>query len=131
MIDLPTAHRRCRILLAAAAIWLVAVTLCSTGTMAAAHDHDHDSTPAGEHHEDGCGCASFSSFPAQSFASDLAKVPAPAITDALPLGSLEEIPRESGAFSRLIHSTGPPERLSFADLVLQRCRHSHAPPLLT
>ena len=131
---------RCRgsILLAAASIWLIAVTLCSNRIMAEApHDDEHDrdghhSAPAGDHHEGGCGCESFSSFAPQSGALNLVKAPAPASVGPLFLVIwIDEIPMESAVLASLTQSTGPPDRISFAELVLQRCRHSHAPPLLT
>jgi hypothetical protein len=140
MIQPAIERRRGSILLAASVIWLIAVTLCSNGVVAdEPHDNDHSSAdhqsaPVGEHHDDGCGCScdSFSSFAPQSNAASLVKAPAPAADGPLFLLTwIDEIPLEMVALSSRNQSTGPPERLSFAELVLQRCRHSHAPPLLT
>ena len=133
-------RRRGSILLAAAVTWLIAVMLCSNRVLAEdshADEHSgsgHHSEPAGEHHDDGCGCGcdSFRSFTPQPHAASLVKAPAPAPDGSLfILTWIDEIPFETDAISSLNQSTGPPVRLSFAELVLQRCRHSHAPPFLT
>ena len=139
----PPSIRRSLVLLAATVIWLIAVTLCSTGAMAAsAHTHDgdhsdtghehHSSAPSSTHDEADCGCESFNAFPAQPATPDLGKIPAPAPGGEFFLSawsipfSFEPCPAAS-----LIQSTSPPQRLSFAELVLQRCLLSHAPPSLT
>ncbi len=140
MIHPTTARRRGSILLAAAVTWLIAVTLCSNHVVAEESHADeasgsaHHSAPAGEHHDDGCGCScdTFSSFAPQSNAASLVKAPAPAWDGPVfILTWIDENPLEMVALASRNQSTGPPERLSFAELVLQRCRHSHAPPLLT
>ena len=138
----PPSTRRSLVLLAATAIWLIAVTLCSTRAMTApAHVHDgdhsdhghHSSAPTGPHGDNDCGCESFNTFPSQSATQDLAKAPLP--PPAIPLLVLQtwsdEIFLALHVAAPFIQSTSPPERLSFAELVLQRCLLSHAPPGLT
>ncbi len=128
-------------LLSAALVWLVSVTLCSARVFAEAphehpassgsSDHAHGSThdhdgkqPADE----GCGCESFKAFPAQAVA--LAKAPAPAASFVLYTIFLDEFTYASAATSITAQNTGPPGRISFDELVLQRCRLSHAPPFV-
>jgi hypothetical protein len=124
--------------LAATVLWLVSVTLCSTGVFAGvSHDHPaagghsahahgaaHDH---GAHPEDpGCGCESFKAFPAQTAA--LAKAPVPSVSVFYYAILLDEFIHDYAAITITAQGCGPPERLSCAELVLQRCCLSHAPP---
>jgi hypothetical protein len=98
---------------------------------AAAHshsDHSQDSSHHGDQRDDGCGCESFKAFPAQTVA--LAKAPAPSASCLLYTILLNEFAYESAATSITAQNTGPPGRMSFDELVLQRCRLSHAPPFV-
>ncbi|MFZ5494295.1 MAG: hypothetical protein ACOZE5_03030 [Verrucomicrobiota bacterium] len=133
-------------LLFAAFAWLVSVTLCSTRAVATqagvghgqakqavAHEHvpgtaghmHHSDSGQGEDHD--CGCTGFNAFPAQS--ATALKTPAP-----LPAPPLFALAGPEVSFRALlaVHAaaptTGPPGRLSPADLVRQRCRFEHAPP---
>lgn len=127
-------------LLSAALVWLVLVTLCSTRTLDArpAHAHESAGTHSGPDHDsgaqhenacdDGCGCESFKVFPAQSVAT--AKAPSPSASLLLYSILLDEFTHESVASAITARNTGPPPRVSFAELVWQRCRLSHAPPLM-
>ena len=126
-------------LLIAAAVWFVAVTLCSTGAMqmevatepshavADSHaDHAHDASHHSEKSDHSCGCESFKSFPVQAVA--LAKAPAPAAAFVLYTILVDEFTFESSGSAVVAQGTGPPGRIAFDKLVLQRCRLSHAPP---
>lgn len=137
-------------LLSAALVWLVSVTLCSTRVFAEApHEHpassghsDHAADPAtadaghthsdssqhGKTDDESCGCESFSAFPAQT--ATLAKAPAPLASPLLYTIILDKFTYESAATKITAQDTGPPGRFSFAELVLQRCLLSHAPPVV-
>lgn len=130
------------VLLAAAAVWLVSVSLCSTRTLAEPPDDDHDhvhaadsaahhaheESPPGEQEDDDCGCESFKSFPAET--ETLPKVLAPATAVLLYAILLNEPAYESAATAVLTRDTGPPGRIPPDELVWQRCRFSHAPPFV-
>jgi hypothetical protein len=135
----PKTTRRCAsVLLATAVLWLVMVTLCSTNALAEVpHEHEpagHDHhTPGQDHHESSCGCESIQAFAAPTFAGHLVKVPLADATGPGPIfifsyPDVASFDVEAGLISR--SSTSPPERISFAELVLQRCRQSQAPPRL-
>lgn len=127
---------RCALLLAAAVAWLVSVTLCSTRVLAevphehpfmagqADHDHDHD----GQQSDGGCSCESFKAFPAQTAAA-LLKAPIPTILLRHTIPVIE-FAYESAGIAVTTQNTGPPGRITLADLVLERCRLNHAPPLV-
>lgn len=128
-----------RMLLMASAVWLVAVTLCSTGamsmegpaeprhTVAESHtDHSHDSSHHGDKSDHSCGCESFKSFPAP--AVTLAKASTPATSFVLYTIPVDEFTAVSAGSVITTQNTGPPGRLAFDELILQRCRLSHAPP---
>lgn len=132
---------RCSVLLVAAVVWLVAVTVCPTGVFAEPpHVHpapgghsEHAHGPAhdhGAHPQDaGCGCESFKAFPAQTAA--LAKAPVPSVSVFYYAILLDEFTHDCAAITITAQDTGPPGRLSCAELVLQRCWLSHAPPFVT
>jgi hypothetical protein len=124
--------------LAATVLWLVSVSLCSTGVFAetlhtdagsgehTAHSHgpadDHGSHP----HDGGCACASFKAFPAQTAA--VLKAPAPSMAVFHYAILLEKFAGDCVATAIATQDTGPPGRISFAELILRQCRLSHAPP---
>ena len=130
---------RCAILLAAAVTWLVSVSLCST-TMLAEVPHEHPDADAhaehahgtghdhgGKHPDEGCGCESFKSFPAQTTALFKAPVPTAVLLHTiLP----DEFAYESAASKVVAQATGPPRQISSAQLVWQQCHLSHAPPVV-
>jgi hypothetical protein len=142
MISFKTKTYSAPALLAAAVVWFVSVTLCSTRTVAAqpAHDHDHSAaeSPAGhshdashhdDKHDDGCGCESFNAFsPAQAAA--LAKAPTPADPFLLYTILPEVFCYQSAAAVVSVQSTGPPGRISPDKFILQRCMLNHAPPFV-
>ena len=129
-----------RVLLMASAVWLVAVTLCSTGAMpmegppepshAVADSHSEHSHDSSHQHSDqsdhNCGCESFKAFPAQAVA--LAKAPSPTASFVLYTILLDEFTFVSAGATVTAQNAGPPGRIAFNELVLQRCRLSHAPP---
>ena len=129
-------RRRAGILLATTLLWLVWGTLCSTNALAeVSHDHESDGhehqTPDGDHHEGNC-CQSVQTFAAPTFALHLVKAPlADAVGPVFVFLSLDIISFDADAALTSIRSTSPPGRTSFAELVLQRCRQSQAPPLLS
>jgi len=122
------------LLLATAVLWLMMVTLCSGGVLLEdCHDHEmagHDHpAPDGDHH-DGCCCQSVHVFAAPALAFDSVKAPPADSTD--PVGFFSHPAKLFGRAEALlpgILTTIPPERTSFATLVLHRCRQSQAPPL--
>jgi hypothetical protein len=129
-----------RSLLAAALVWLLGVTVCSTRAveMEAAGPHDHATTDGHDHHGDGaghpdhaktddCACASFNAFPTQL--STLAKAPVPCIA-LLYTVVLEEITFDSVGTSVEVRNTGPPERVALSARVRERCQLFHAPPIV-
>jgi hypothetical protein len=136
MIHPRARRRRASILLATAALWLIAVTLCSTNALAEVlHEHEpvgHGSqAPAGDHHEGNC-CKSVQTFAAPMFASHLVKAPiSAAVSPIFLFACLDTFSFDATVTFPSIRSTSPPERISFAELVLQRCRQSQAPPLLS
>ena len=127
-------------LLAAAVVWFVSVTLCSTRTVAAqpaddhvhsaaasSTEHPHDASHHGDKHDDGCGCESFNAFsPAQAAA--LAKAPAPADPFLLYTILPEAFYYQSVVAVISAQNTGPPGRISPDESILQRCMLNHAPP---
>ena len=126
-----------RVLLAATAIWLVSVTLCFTRLAAElTHDHaqadehsghTHDHTGHSSPHDDGCACESFQAFPAQ--AADVVSVAAPTGAGLLYcLVQADEFADHSHILVEEAENTGPPGRLSPADLLRRQCLLSHAPP---
>jgi hypothetical protein len=127
MVSRKTSQTRSRLLLAAALVWFVSVTLCSTKLVV--ETPHHMVGPAHHHHacNDTCGCESIHAVSAQDFYSSLAKAPAPA-------GPLffffptDNVFNESHLVALHRQNTDPPERLSFAELVLQHGLLSHAPP---
>jgi len=134
MVTRKTRQHRSRLLLVAALVWLVSVTLCSTKITAeiphGEESHAHQMPGAAHHHtcgEEPCGCASIHAFTAQDLHSSLAKAPAPAGPRFFFLPVDETLPRPSVTIAHR-QSTDPPERLSFAEQVLQRCLLSQAPP---
>jgi hypothetical protein len=97
----------------------------------AAESHAHHSHNAAHHDDkgdDGCGCESIKAFPAQT--ATLAKAPAPGAAVLLYSVRLDDAFYESFVTAVATQNTGPPERISFAELVLQQCRFSHAPPFV-
>jgi len=134
MVTRKTRQNRSRLLLAAALVWFFSVTLCSTKMVAeiphGEESHAHQMPGAAHHHtcgEEPCGCASIHAFTAQDPHSSLAKAPTPAGPRffLLPVDELFRGPSVATAHRQ---STDPPERLSFAEQVLQRCLLSQAPP---
>lgn len=132
-------HRSGWVLLATAMVWLVSVTVCSTRATAElgdnhddnaeAHEHaghSHDSSHPDDQGGDDCSCKSFKAFPAQTVAT--AKAPLPAASHFLYLIPPHEFYYASFAIAITRKDTGPPERLSLAELILQQCRLGHAPP---
>lgn len=128
-----------RVLLTAAAIWLVSVTLCSTrlvakpphehGPEADGHAHSHgDSHDHGKAADDGCGCESFKAFSART--ADSAKMAAPPATLLFTLVAIDDFISDQEPPSVRVQSTGPPETESFAKQFLQRCLLSQAPPVM-
>ncbi|MBI3885383.1 MAG: hypothetical protein HY302_06605 [Opitutae bacterium] len=128
-----------RLLLAAAAIWLVSVTLCSTrvvaepphehGAVAEGHAHSHDGGHAhGKTSDDGCGCESFKAFSART--ADSAKLAAPAATLLFALVAADDFIFDQEPPALPVQSTGPPETESFAKHFLVRCLLSQAPPVM-
>lgn len=91
-------------------------------------EHSHDSSHHSDKSEHSCGCESFKSFSTQIAA--LAKAPAPGASCVLYTILPDEFTYVSAATSITAQNTGPPGRISFDELVLQRCRLSHAPPLV-
>ena len=127
------------VLLVTAIVWWVTVTVCSTGATseladnhkdnAEAHEHaghSHDSSHSDDQGDNGCGCKSFKAFPAQTATATI--VPLPVTSHLLYLISPDEFYYASFAIAILAKDTGPPERLSLAQLILQQCRLDHAPP---
>jgi hypothetical protein len=127
MVARKTRQNRFRLLLVAAFVWLVSVTLCSTKVLA--EMPPHLAGPAHCHHacNDACGCESIHAVPAQDLSANLAAAPAPAGPLFLLLPT-DEILSEAHLVALHPQSTDPPERLSFAELVLQHGLLSHAPP---
>ena len=132
-------HRSGWVLLATAMMWLISVTICSTratAELADNHDegaeahehagHSHDSSHSGDQGGDSCSCKTFKAFPAQTAAA--AKAPLPATSHFLYLILPDEFFHASFAIAIRAKDTGPPERLSLAESVLQNCRLGHAPP---
>ena len=128
-----------RVLLTAAAIWLVSVTLCSTqaiaepphehGTEAEGHAHSHEDGHAhGKTADDGCGCESFKAFSART--ADAAKMAAPLATLLFTLVAIDDSISDQEPPAVQVQSTGPPETESFAKHFLQRCLLSQAPPVM-
>ncbi len=131
-----------RVLLAAAAIWLFSVTFCFTRLTvepppdahahACAHADQHAGTSEHAHsgpNDASCACQSFNSFPAQG--ADVFSVTAPA--DSVLLYCLAPADAFADHLRVLVVEavdTGPPGRLSPADLVLQQCLLDHAPPFV-
>lgn len=128
-----------RTLLAAALVWLVGVTLCSTRAveMEAAAPHDHAGAGGHDHHESSghsdhaksgeCACASFNTFPTQL--SAMAKAPVP-VVELLYLVIREEITFHSFETSVEARNTDPPERVALSERILKRCLLNHAPPMV-
>ena len=140
MISFKTRTFSASALLAAAAVWFVSVTLCSTRTVAtqpaddhvhsaatSSTEHSHDASHQGDKHDDGCGCESFNVFsPAQAAA--LAKAPTPADPFLLYIILPEEFDFQSVAAVVSAQNTGPPGRISLDEFIFQRCMLNHAPP---
>jgi len=130
-----------RLLLLAAAVWLVSVTLCSTRVVTAPADHDHGTAHASpthaaadhSHHsgqsDDHCGCQSFNAFPAQTLASLKAPAPVPASL-LFVLTWSDEFSRKLDNLVTRTQATGPPARLSPQDQIRRHSRSNHAPPLV-
>ncbi|SRR5258708_6101237 len=122
-----------------ALVWLVAVSLCSNRLVdetsaqdhqhAAHTHHNHASSSDHQHEKDSCGCDTIHSFPALDLHSNLAKASVPSLGGPLFISARSDVfsltPVDHPSQSQ---STGPPERLSFAELVLQRSLLSQAPP---
>jgi hypothetical protein len=127
MVSRRTRQNRFRLMLVAALVWFVSVTLCSTKLVA---EMPHHMDGAAHHHHacnDTCGCESIHAVPAQDFYSSPAKAPAPA-GPLFFLLSTDKVFRESNLVALHPQSTDPPERLSFAERVRQHGLLSHAPP---
>ena len=91
-------------------------------------DHEHDASHHSDQGDHNCGCESFKAFPAQSVA--LAKAPVPATSFVLYTILLDEFTFVSAGSAITTQNTGPPGRIAFDELVLQRCRLNHAPPFV-
>ena len=136
---LSATHRltRSAILLASAVVWVGSVMLCSTRILgeseaagpATSHSHHEHGAPhdhGNSSKDDDCGCSSFKAFPVQISAQTKAHVPA-AAPHAYSV-SIEESEYRHAASELIAQNTGPPPRIGWAELVLERCRLSHAPP---
>lgn len=129
-------------LLAASVVWVVTTTLCPAGMFterslgspesdehsghahSAGHDHGSDS----QDQDCGCGCAFFKAFPDQTTTALKVSVPAGSV---LYLSVVQdEFTSNFCASAVTTQDTGPPGRLSLAELVLRQCRLSHAPPMV-
>jgi hypothetical protein len=134
MIRPRTQHPISALLLVAAASWVFAVTLCFTQTGAARQGHDHpissSGAPCHDGEEPGCSCETFNSFPVQPARNLGIEVIPPEPVGPIFITSWDDaLLPPFRLVSSIIQSTGPPERLSFAELVLQRSVQSHAPPV--
>jgi len=132
MITAKSRHLSGPLLLCAAWIWLLSVSVCATRTLAD-EPHEHSSSSEHSHHDQGgdaqessCGCETFNSLPGEAPAQ--AKLSFPTVSPFVHTTVAKLAALESPANTVSDRITGPPWRCSFAELILQRCRLSHAPP---